>query len=191
MGQIVGKAQRLNLLSNKPAQGKIPSTPIFFHCNKLDTTIRSTSRSALMKPKHLIHEIDKIFFFSQGLDSHQSGGFLSSIKESLLHPLLQRFDTPASMVRIASSGDTHRPPRTPRDDSESRFRTYPSSVIFGWSCPQLLRRRRARREHFAGQLFLLRERFQSSEPKAFATQHSARFAGSRSTIARVTNQCRK
>ena len=144
-----------------------------------------------MKPKHLIHEMDKIFFFLRGLDSHQSGGFLSSIKESFMAPLLQWFDTPASMVRIASSGDTHRPPRTPRGGLEACFRIIPNLVIFGWSCPQFLRRRRAQRDHFAGQFFLLRKHSQSSEPPAFATQHSARFAGSRSTIARETNQCRK
>ena len=170
---------------------KIPTPRIFFSCNKLDATTLPPPLVVLMKPKHVFHEIDKIFFFTRGLDSHQSGGFLSSLKDSLARALFKRFDTLASMVRIASSGDTHRLPRTPRVGSESQYGIEPNAVIYGWTCPHFLRRRRARREFFAWQFLVPRERSASSEPTALATQHSARFAGSRSTIARETSQCRK
>jgi hypothetical protein len=97
--------------------------------------------------------MNKIFFFWRGLDSHQSGGILWSHKESSARALQRWFDTLASMVRIASSGDTHRPPRTPSDGSEFRFNAVSSSVIFGRSCPQFLRRRRARRDVSQGSFF--------------------------------------
>ena len=189
--RCVGKASPR--LASPPK--KIPTTPIFFSHNTLDTRPLSDTRPALMKPKHLFHEIDKIFFaifFSaRGLDSHHSGGFLSSRKKSLARALFKWFDTPASMVRIASSGDTHRPPRTLPAVAESRFGIAFAAEFFRGKCPQFLRRRRARRDVFAGCFLAPCERSTSSEPTAFATQHSARSAGSRSTIARETSQCRK
>ena len=169
---------------------KIPNAPIFLQLNKLERPTQTLLAIVLMKPKQLFHEIDKIFFFCRGLDSQQSGGILSTPKESLGRSLFQRFDTPASTVRIASSGDTHRPQRTPQEGSEACFRTVPSTVLFAWPCPQFLRRRRARERDLAAHLLLQEER-RSSEPLAIATQHSARSAGSRSTIARETIQCRK
>lgn len=174
-----------------PAFLEIPIAPILFPFNTLDTSIRNMAMTLLMKPKHLFHEIDKIFFFSRGLDSQHSRGIFSTLRESLSNALFQRFDTPASTVKIASSGDTHHPPRTPRGGPETQFGTVPNTAFFGWACPQLLRRHRAREVRFAGQIASSRDVLQSSEPSAFATKHSARFAGSRSTIARVTNQCRK
>jgi hypothetical protein len=183
----VGKASpRITILAQK-----IPTTPIFFSHNTLEALSLSDALPTLMKPKHLFHEINKIFFFARGLDSHHSGGFLSSRKKSLARALFKWFDTPASMVRIASSGDTHRPPRTSRTGFESRFGILTNADFYGWSCPQFLRRRRARREFFARLFLVPRELSASSEPTAFATQHSARSAGSRSTIARETSQCRK
>ncbi len=173
------------------SRSEIPSTPILFCLNQLRHSQHRTTQLRLMKPEHLIHEIDKIFFFWRGLDSHHSGGILSSLKETLPRALRQRFDTTASMVRIASSGDTHRPQRTPNGCSEFRFRTTTNSVLQGWPCPQFLRRRRAQQRDLATQLLSSRGGRRSSEPSAIAIQHSARSAGSRSTIARVTNQCRK
>ncbi len=185
--RCVGKASpRLAILAQK-----IPTTPILFSHNTLDALALPDATLVLMKPKHLFHEIDKIFFFAWGLDSQQSGGILSSLKKSLLRALFQTFDTPASMVRIASSGDTHRPPRTLPEADEFQFGLASSADFNGWSCPQFLRRRRARRDVFAWPILWLRGRTTSSEPTAFATQHSARSAGSRSTIARETSQCRK
>jgi hypothetical protein len=170
--------------------------PILLHFNKLEHALRKLVPTMLMKPKHLFHEIDKIFFFLRGLDSPQSRGNFSTLQDSVLRPLFQRFDTLASTVRIASSGDTQRPLRTLRETSELLFGTVLKAALFGWPCPQLLRRRRARERDLTAFLSLL-ERRGSSEPLATATplaqasQHSARSAGSRSTIARVTNQCRK